>query len=65
MGLVLLLVGVLCLGYLAYQYWGTNEVSRHAYDTEKTAPRELAAGVDARPCQHSRQRAAGTATDAR
>jgi len=34
-GLVLLLVGVLCLGYLAYQYWGTNEVSRHAYDTEK------------------------------
>ncbi len=33
-GLVLLLAGVGCLGWVAYQYVGTNLVSRHAFEQE-------------------------------
>jgi len=38
-GVVLLLGGLCCLGWLAYQYFGSNVVSRHAYEQEKSALR--------------------------
>ncbi len=36
-GVVLLMMGIGCLGWVGYQYLGTNLVSRHAYQQEKLA----------------------------
>ncbi len=38
-GLVLLLGGLGCLGWVAYQYFGTNVVSRHAFEQETSGLR--------------------------
>ena len=34
LGIGLLVAGLTCLGWVAYQYFGTNLVSEHAFDTE-------------------------------
>ncbi len=38
-GLLLLLGGLGCLGWVAYQYFGTNVVSRHAFEQETSGLR--------------------------
>jgi sortase A len=38
-GLALLLAGLGCLGWVAYQYFGTNVVSRHAFEQEASGLR--------------------------
>jgi len=38
-GLLLLLSGLGCLGWVAYQYFGTNVVSRHAFEQETSGLR--------------------------
>ncbi len=37
LGLVLLLAGIGCLGWVAYQYFGTNVVSHRAFEQETSA----------------------------
>lgn len=39
LGVVLLLAGLSCLGWVAYQYVGSNVVSRHAFEVEKSGLR--------------------------
>lgn len=34
-GVGLLVVGLVCLGWVAYQYFGTNIVSQHAFDNQR------------------------------
>ena len=34
LGIALLVAGLTCLGWVGYQYFGTNLVSEHAFDTE-------------------------------
>jgi sortase A len=41
LGVVLLVLGMCCLGWVAYQYVGTNLVAQHAYRTEARALRAV------------------------
>ena len=40
LGIGLLVAGLTCLGWVGYQYFGTNLVSEHAFDTETQQLRE-------------------------
>lgn len=60
-GLVLLVAGLTCLGYVGYQLWGTNIGAHKAYDNERAALKQSWAG----PTASSRHRGGKGSGDAR
>jgi sortase A len=64
-GIALLVAGLGCLGWVAYQYFGTNLTSQHSFSTEKDGLREKWQQEEIRPAAARSKQHQPTRTAAR